>query len=50
MTDLIGWMTAVFGVTLGTIGTTEITLGIVLAWALVVFLVLSVFRRVRGRG
>jgi hypothetical protein len=50
MTDLVGWMGELFTVHLGTIGTTGITLGLILAWALVVFLVIGVFRRIRGRG
>jgi hypothetical protein len=50
MADLVGWMGDIFAVELGTIGTTAITLGLVLAWALVVFLVIGVFRRIRGRG
>lgn len=50
MTDLVTWITDLFGVSLGTIGTTDITLGIITAFSLVSGLVLTFFRRVKGRG
>ena len=50
MTDLVGWLGDIFSMQLGTIGTTNITLGVVLAWSLVVFLAIGVFRRIRGRS
>jgi hypothetical protein len=39
-----------FGVTLATIGTTSITLGLVLAWMLIVGVVFYFYNRVKGRG
>lgn len=50
MADLVTWMTSIFGVELGTIGTTTVTLGLILTFSLVAGLVISLFRRIRGRG
>lgn len=49
MADLVTWMTDLFGVNLGTIGTTDVTLGLILAFSLVAGLVISIFRRVKSR-
>ena len=49
MADLVTWMTDLFGVSLGTVGTTNVTLGIILSFSLVAGLVISIYRRVKGR-
>lgn len=50
MADLIAWMSDIFSVELGTIGTTTVTLGLILTLSLVAGLVINLFRRIRGRG
>jgi hypothetical protein len=49
MADLVTWMTDLFAVELGTIGTTSVTLGLILAFSLVAGLVINIFRRVKSR-
>ncbi len=50
MGDLIAWMSDLFSVNLGTVGTTQVTLGLILTFSLVSGLVIGLFRRIRGRG
>jgi hypothetical protein len=50
MTDLVGFINDILGVQLATIGTTNITLGLVAGWTLVIGVVMFLYRRVRGRG
>ena len=49
MADLITLVSSVFALVLATIGTTDITLGLVAAGALIFGLAISTFKRVRGR-
>ena len=49
MADIITEVSAVLGMTIGTLGTTTITLGLMAAGALVFSLAVSVFKRVKGR-
>jgi hypothetical protein len=49
MADLVTWMTDLFAVELGTVGTTDVTLGLILSFSLVAGLVISIYRRTKGR-
>lgn len=49
MADIITQVSAVLGMTIGTLGATPITLGLVAAGAMVFSLALGVFKRVKGR-
>lgn len=49
MADLISLVATVFGMTIATVGTTAITLGLIAAGSLIFGLGISVFKRARGR-
>ena len=49
MTDLVGWIGDFFTISFGTIGTTDITLGLMVSFSLVASLVLGIYHRVRSR-
>jgi len=49
MGDLVTWMSDLFAVNLGTVGTTTVTLGLILSFSLVAGLVVSIYGRVKGR-
>jgi len=50
MTDLAGWIGDFLTIEIATIGTTVVTLGLMVALSLIAGLALGVIRRVRGRG
>jgi hypothetical protein len=50
MADLFDWMEGFFGFTIATVGTTDITLGLMLAFSLIATLVLGIFKKGKGRG
>ena len=50
MSDVIALITEVLNVQITTLGTTAITLGLLLGGALVIGLATLFYRRVRGRG
>ncbi len=50
MTDFITWMGDVLGMDIATVGTTTVTLGLILVYSLIAGLALSVWRKARGRG
>jgi len=49
MADIITEVSAVLGMTIGTLGATPITLGLMGAGALVFSLAVGVFKRIKGR-
>lgn len=49
MAGLIGFVTDIFGMELTTLGEVSVTLGLVLAGALIFALGISVFKRAKGR-
>lgn len=50
MTDLFNQFTNIMNISLGQIGATDVTLGLVAVFSLVTSTVLGLFRRIRGRG
>lgn len=48
--DMTGWATDVLTLQIGSIGTTAITLGAVMAFTLIIGAVLFLVKRVKGRG
>lgn len=49
MADLVSWIGDLFAMQFATIGTVDITLGLIVAYGLVTTLVLSVYKRTRSR-
>jgi len=50
MADAIGWIETVLGMGIATIGTVEVTLGLLLGVGLIFGLAVAAFKKVRGRG
>lgn len=50
MSDFAGWVGDVLSMELATVGTVNVTLGLVLVASLLFALGLGVFKRARGRG
>ncbi len=50
MTDLISWIGDFLTLSLGTVGTTEITLGLVVAFGLVASVAIGTIKRMKGKG
>jgi len=50
MVDALAWITSVLEMEIATIGTTVVTLGLLLAVGLIFGFAVGAFKRVRGRG
>lgn len=50
MTDILDFVSDLFALSFGTLGTTSVTLGLMLVFVLSVGVALYIYRRIRGRG
>lgn len=50
MADLLTEVTGFMNLSLGTVGTTDITIGLIAVFALISGSAVSLFKRIRGRG